>query len=138
MQKQSTKEIRNISTWIIFYGCISLIACSPKKEFSKSALMQQKIDIENFDTLNRDGLQGPPDGLRSVSYEFCIPTAKEHADEVRTIEPAIVIQKGGSGRIGCTKEQSLCIGHTDQHFQKKLYQLAQLPYVERIQEAFFE
>jgi len=60
--------------------------------------MQQKIDIENFDTLNRDGLQGPPDGLRSVSYEFCIPTAKEHADEVRTIEPAIVIQKGGSGR----------------------------------------
>lgn len=137
MQKKTIRTMLTISFFLIFSGAISL-ACSTENERPKDSLLRQKINIENFDALNQDGLQGPPDGLRSVSYEFCIPANKKYVDEVRKIEPAIAIQKGVSGRIGCSKEQYLCIGHTDQYFQKKLYQLAQFPYVERIQEAFFE
>jgi hypothetical protein len=97
-----------------------------------------KIELDLAE-LNDEGLKGPPDGLRAVSYEFCIPNRPEYEAEVRRIDPQIAITPGARGRIGCRPDQVLCIGNTHQpEFRRVLFRLAALPYVERIVEAHFE
>ena len=89
--------------------------------------------------LNDDGLAGPPDGLRALSYEFCIPDRPECRAEVRSIDPTVELMPGSRGRIGCTAGQCLCIGSTHQKdFRDVLRRLAVLDYVKRIDECFFE
>jgi len=89
--------------------------------------------------LDEDGLRGPPTGKVSVSYEFCIPDTPECRRQVKTIDPSVRFSSGSRGRIGCTKSQCLCIGGTHQpHFRTVLQQLAALPYIERIDQCFFE
>ncbi len=97
-----------------------------------------KIELDLAE-LNDAGLKGPPDGLRAVSYEFCIPNRPEYEAEVRRIDPQVAIMHGGRGRIGCGADQILCVGSTHQpEFRAVLFRLAALPYVERIVEAHFE
>jgi hypothetical protein len=38
-----------------------------------------KIDVD-LANVNSEGLRGPPDGLRAVHYEFCIPAGEENAE----------------------------------------------------------
>lgn len=94
-----------------------------------------------FDTtrLDADGLVGPVDGKRSVSYEFCIPDTTAARAEVQTIDPTARFMPGSPGRSGCARDQALVIGETHQanHLQV-LNRLAALPYVTSIQESFFE
>ena len=95
----------------------------------------------NFDTsaINSEGLQGPPGGQVSVSYEFCIPGTPQAIAEVQSIDPTAQCTKGSRGRIGCTPPQALCIGDTHQEdWAKVLNDLAALPYVERIDRSYFE
>ncbi len=106
------------------------------------------IDSENgyrhkitFDIskLNEDGLYGPPSGKRALSYEFCIPDAHEIKAEVAGIDPTVRFYPGSPGRIGCDSKQVLCIGSTHQAGVDGVIQdLAQLPYVQRIDESVFE
>lgn len=89
--------------------------------------------------LNADGLVGPPDGLRSLAYEFCIPSDSEAEAEVKAIDPTIQLMPSSRGRIGCTARQTLAVGQTHQpNFRDVLNRLAALPYVKRIQETDFE
>jgi hypothetical protein len=95
----------------------------------------------NFDTsaINSDGLQGPPGGQVSVSYEFCIPGTPQAIAEVQSIDPTVHLAVGSRGRIGCTPTQALCIGDTHQaNWAKVLNDLAALPYIERIDRSYFE
>ncbi len=93
----------------------------------------------NPEQLNEHGLYGPPDGLRALHYEFCIPANPVHAAQVRQIDPTIEISPTSPGRIGCTESEYLCLGNTHQpNFKAVLFKLAQLPYVKRIDQAFFE
>jgi hypothetical protein len=95
----------------------------------------------NFDTsaINSDGLQGPPGGQVSVSYEFCIPGTPQAIAEVQRIDPTARCTVGSRGRIGCTPTQALCIGDTHQaNWVKVLNDLAALPYIERIDRSYFE
>jgi hypothetical protein len=86
-----------------------------------------------------EGLQGPPDGLRALHYEYCIPHRQDAVEEVTAIDPTLTIQRGSPGRIGCADEELLCLGHTHQPgFRAVLEQLAALPMVREIPEAFFE
>ena len=97
--------------------------------------------VIRFDSsrLNSEGLVGPPDGLRALSYEFCIPAVESHVGEVEAIDSTITIQRSSPGRIGCGSDEYLAIGSTHQSdFREVLEQLARLPYVERIDEAHFE
>ena len=92
-----------------------------------------------LDQLNQDGLYGPPGGLRALHYEFCIPGDSAHEAQVRQIDPTIQIFPQSRGRIGCAPGEYLCIGSTHQpDFRTVLFQLAHLPYVKRIDQAFFE
>jgi hypothetical protein len=93
----------------------------------------------NLAQLNQDGLYGPPDGLRALHYEFCIPGVPAFAAQVKSLDPTLVILKESPGRIGCTKQEFLCLGSTHQpNFMSVLLGLAKLPYVKRIDQAFFE
>lgn len=93
----------------------------------------------DLDKVNAQGLQGPPDGLRDLAYEFCIPDTEPHRTEVAAIDPSVQFMGGSRGRIGCGPDQCLCIGSTHQENWKSiLQQLAALPYVEQIDECFFE
>ena len=92
-----------------------------------------------LDQLNEEGLMGPPDGLRALDYEFCIPGDAAHAAQVRDIDPTLRIFIHSRGRIGCGPGEYLCVGSTHQPgFRTVLRRLASLPYVRRIDQAFFE
>ena len=89
--------------------------------------------------LNQDGLMGPPDGLRALSYEFCIPGDAAHEAQVRAIDPTLQVFHKSRGRIGCGPGDYLCVGSTHQPgFRTVLLKLASLPFVRRIDQAFFE
>ena len=97
-----------------------------------------KIELD-LNSLDERGLQGPPDGLRSMAYEFCIPANEVSVREVIGIDPTIRVQRQSPGRIGCSEDQYLCIGETHQPDHKAVLQaLASLPYVQRIIPAYFE
>lgn len=89
--------------------------------------------------LDEQGLYGPPGGKRALSYEFCIPGTAENKTKVEKIDPAVTFISQSPGRIGCGDNEFLCIGSTHQKdFAKVLQQLAELPYVEHIDQSNFE
>ena len=93
----------------------------------------------DLDRLNGDGLQGPPDGLRALHYEFCIPDRPDALSEVRRIDPSLQVYSRSPGRIGCNDTELLCLGDTHQPGHRQvLERLAALEYVTEIREAFFE
>jgi hypothetical protein len=93
----------------------------------------------NLEQLNENGLYGTPDGLRALHYEFCIPGDPVNGDQVRQVDPTIQIFHTSPGRIGCAEGEYLCIGSTHQpNFKTVLFKLANLAYVKRIDQAFFE
>ncbi|HKZ70250.1 MAG TPA: hypothetical protein VJ020_09235 [Anaerolineales bacterium] len=94
--------------------------------------LPSKIQFD-LSALNSDGLAGPPDGLRAVGYEFCIPATLLAEAEVKAIDPTAEVYKEASGRAGCAESQYLVIGSTQQaNFREVLLKLASLDYVERI------
>ena len=112
--------------------------CATREISSAAPRSADKIafDVGQFD---ENGLHGPPDGLRALAYEFCIPDTEVCRNEVRAIDPTVQFYPSSPGRIGCGEGQCLCIGSTHQPgFRQVLRDLAALPYVERIQECFFE
>jgi hypothetical protein len=89
--------------------------------------------------LNDLGLYGPPNGLRALDYEFCIPADPAFEVQVKAIDPTIVIFAGSKGRAGCAPGEKLCIGNTHQsEFKAVLLKLAGLPYVKQINQCFYE
>lgn len=97
-----------------------------------------KIKFE-VDNIRPDGLRGPSDGLVSVAYEFCVPANEQAYEEVRRIDPSIKIYPGSRGRIGCGKDETLCIGSTHQpRWREVLKRLSALSYISEIRECFYE
>lgn len=144
-----TVGCRGPVTIIIFLVAAAVLTCngselddsdrdssSTEMEESRQALAKITFDL---DEPNERGLIGPPDGLRALNYEFCIPGDPEHTAEVRSIDPTIQLFRGGRGRVGCGADQILCIGSTHQPgFRGVLLKLAALPYIERIDQTFYE
>jgi hypothetical protein len=88
--------------------------------------------------LDDSGLYGPPDGLRALHYEFCIPDRPGIVLQVHRIDGSVRVQRA-PGRSGCSESELLCIGTTHQPgYREVLARLARLPYVTRIEQAFFE
>lgn len=94
------------------------------------------FDISRID---ENGLIGSADAKRAIAYEFCIPDTETCRNEVESIDSSVVFSSGSPGRIGCGEDQILCIGSTHQrNFRDILMKLSELPYVQRIDECFFE
>jgi hypothetical protein len=122
----------------VLAGCTQADGRSEERD-PESEPSAPSIITFDLDRINQSGLHGPPDGLRSVMYEFCIPTDSAHAREVRSIDPSLRLHPASRGRIGCSSEQTLCIGDTHQpDWRGILNRLAALAYVERIDESFGE
>ena len=129
---------KGIAVLVTLILSLSLLSPSCLAEERPRADPMSKITFA-LDQLNQDGLYGPPGGLRALHYEFCIPGDPAHAAQVRHIDPTIEIFPKSRGRIGCGPQEFLCIGSTHQPgFKTVLYKLASLPYVRRIDQAFFE
>lgn len=107
-------------------------ACGDGTPGSIPTAVSGKIQLD-IGSLNAEGLYGPPDGLRSLDYEFCILAGARYADEVRTIAPEVRCSAGSRGRVSCTDNQALCLGSTrGDGWKIVLQRLAALEYVERI------
>jgi hypothetical protein len=89
--------------------------------------------------LDASGLEGPPDGLVAVSYEFCVPKDDRVLAQVRSIDPTVQILPESPGRIGCRDDRVLCIGSTAQpEYRTVLDRLCDLEYVDHIDRCVFE
>lgn len=98
----------------------------------------QKITFD-LTQISAEGLMGSGSGLRSLNYEFCIPAEETYVAEIEDIDPDIHIYRHSRGRIGCTSEQYLCVNEAyGAGWQTALLAIAQLDYVERIDEFFAE
>jgi hypothetical protein len=116
---------------------ILLIHCGKKQEKAQDDPIKKiKFDLSQ---LNENGLYGPRDGLRALHYEFCIPANEKLMEAVKTLDPSLEIVLSSSGRVGCSKSEFLCLGNTHQeNYREILLKLAKLPYVESIEQSFFE
>ena len=95
-----------------------------------------KFDLNSLDT---NGIRGPTDGERIVDYEFCIPTEKKYVDTIKAIDSELICYQGSRGRIGCLRDEYLCIGKTQNKFLKNvLCQLSTLTYIKRIERTWWE
>lgn len=115
---------------------VLLQGCTSFYPWSSGQPEKVKFDLSR---LNSAGLRGPEGGLTSVSYEFCIPDNIDHVDKVMAIDPTLVVYKRSSGRVECSENEYLTVGHTGQNnFREVLKKLAELKYIKSIQEAMFE
>ncbi len=89
--------------------------------------------------ISSTGLIGSPGSYRALDYEFCIPREEKYLQEVKEIDPNLRVYPNSKGRIGCEKSQYLCIGNTRQQgWREILMKLADLPYIEKIQQTYWE
>lgn len=115
----------------LFLGCGS----SREQKPSENALQKIRFDLSLPD---ENGLYGPESGKTALDYEFCIPRDEACRREVEGIDTTLRIQTA-AGRIGCGPGQYLCIGNTHQpNWRQVIYRLAELPYVEKIEQVFWE
>ena len=120
-------------------GALALTLVRDAAAASTSAATARSKIRFGLDRLNPDGLQGPPDGLRALHYEYCIPDKPEAVRQVTAIDLTLQIQRGSPGRIGCATGELLCLGHTHQPGHRAvLERLTTLPFIAEIHEAFFE
>jgi len=102
----------------------------------RRAAARIRFDLKRLDA---EGLQGPPDGLRALDYEYCIPDNPGAIARVQKIDPTARIYRRSPGRIGCSETEVLCLGNTHQQgYRTVLGELAGLCFVREIREAFFE
>jgi hypothetical protein len=122
--------------------------CSRESRASDSSWINEGMDFPivsqkkiTFDltSLDNEGLFGPPNGKRALSYEFCIPDQEPYQSTVEHIDLTLQCMSESPGHIGCGAYENLCIGFTHQrHFRDVLRGLAELPYITHIEQSFFE
>jgi hypothetical protein len=120
-------------------GALCAFAC-PAAEDEAGAVHNGWVKKLGFDAdlVGEDGLYGPPDGRRALDYEFCIPDAACIREQVSGIDPSVRFSTS-PGRIGCADGDLLAMGNSHQPgFREVIRRLAALPYVRRIEQAWFE
>ena len=111
-------------------------ACLPVSSSNSGAIAKIAFDLS---TLDENGLYGPPNGKRSLDYEFCIPTGDAYAQAIGAIDPSVQLFPQSRGRIGCGEGEVLALGNTHQaNYDTILIELANLDYIERIQPVDWE
>ncbi len=124
-----------ITPVILITIMIVLASCSGSEKQNVSNKIN--IDLTRF---TDDGYRIYPNGDKiSANYEFCIPANDSILLFVKSIDPTAEELKGSKGRINCTKNEWLVIGSTRQDgFKSVLKKLANLPYIKKINETFWE
>ena len=113
------------------------IACH-RKPVPENPEIWKKIQID-FRRLDENGLTGPIGGKVAVNYEFCLPANEKYWKKIKQVDQTAQKQPGAKGRVGCDGRQWLVIGSTHQpNYRRVLYELAALPYIDRILQTFWE
>ena len=113
------------------------LACQPITD-GDQPMAVDKITFD-WEQLDENGLYGPPDGKRSLDYEFCVPGEPALLETVQAIDPSLALYPDSPGRIGCTEDQVLAIGNTHQpNAVPILMELANLDFIERIDRVDWE
>jgi hypothetical protein len=108
--------------------------CRPKPLPPAHDAVWQKLKFSIAD-LGKDGVTK---GGTSINYEFCIPDKPDCRAEVAVRDSTVMFQKG-RGRVACSGSEVLCIGSTlGTDYKLRLYRLCQLPYIQKIEETFWE
>ncbi|MEB3310680.1 MAG: hypothetical protein VKJ02_10640 [Snowella sp.] len=129
-----------LKNWVFPFAIAGLTLTSLGGVTAQPDPATNSINKITFDlsAISPEGLIGPPNGLRSVSYEFCIPAQRKTVKQVQAIDPTVQYSRS-RGRIGCQPNQYLCIGHTHQaNWKEVLFNLAQLEYVKKIDQFWGE
>lgn len=97
---------------------------------------EEKMNF-SFSKLDKKGLI--KEKGTSLAYEFCIPNTEANLNEIKAIDESIAVYKSSKGRIGCSKDEILCIGETvDKDYKNILIEISKKSYVKSINESFFE
>ena len=130
--------IGNVSMAKVGGNAANLLGQSTTEDVDTTTNFRCKITFD-ISKLDEYGLYGPKDGKRALAYEFCIPENLHNRAEVMRIDSTVKFYGDSQGRIGCKEHENLCIGSTNQkNFKGVLQRLAELTYVRRIDESFFE
>jgi hypothetical protein len=124
---------------LLLIGVLSVATCHAARDGNGilDTDWESKVGFDP-DLIGDDGLYGPPNGRRALDYELCIPDAMSYRDQVAALDPSLRFSTS-PGRIGCAGNELLAIGTSHQTgFRSVLESLAQLPYVRRIEQAWFE
>jgi len=126
--------MKRLSSTLVLIGvCLSCSACGMRESETPSAGQPPAKITFDLTQIDDTGLTGPANGRVAISYEFCIPATQATQDEVRQLATTVAFQPGARGRIGCTKQQILCVGSTHQQgWRTVLQKLAGLDYIARI------
>ncbi len=140
MQWQSYKSIYIMNLLKILKIVVIYLSVFDVCVIADSNLIANTDKIEfDMSKLNQQGLYGPANGLRSLSYEFCIPADEHFVSVIQDIDPEIKIYRQSPGRIGCTQAEYLCMGDThNKPYQSIFYELADLSFINRIIQSVFE
>jgi hypothetical protein len=92
--------------------------------FKSKALKQAEKKMNfSFSKLDKKGLI--KDKGTSLAYEFCIPNTEDNLTQIKSIDETIAVYKSSKGRIGCGKDEILCIGETiDKDYKKILIEIS--------------
>ena len=118
---------------------LALLGCSPNPSDADAAMAAQTKIGFDLNQLDENGLIGPPDGKRSVDYEFCIPREENYEAAVLAIDASLVFYPNSPGRIGCMGDRQLVIGNTQQpNARDVLVELANQDFIEKIEAVDWE
>lgn len=130
-----------VNLFLLTFASIFLLGNTKEELLNRqieSKSPQAKITFD-ISTTSRERLRNPPDRLRAVSYEFCIPKEDELVREVQEIDSSVMFHGSSRGRIGCQENEYLCIGTIESpQWKEILLSLASLEYVERIDRFYGE
>lgn len=119
--------------YLLVFCLISISASKCDDQVSKKTLRKIEFDESVIDD------KGMISSDVAVDYEFCIPMDETKVAEVKAIEPDVNMPRMAKGRIGCSKEEYLCIVSTKgAGWKERLYAIASLPYVRRIIQTYYE
>jgi hypothetical protein len=125
-------------TWVASLGMlvmVSLVTTSMQCPRKMARLNARKITFD-YSAIDAQGLRN---GEVAVDYEFCIPGHDSIWSAIKSIAPNANLMKKSKGRVGCSAAEWLCIVNThDAQWKYKLQRIANLPYVDRISEVFYE
>ncbi len=132
---KAVSQILTISL-LLNWGVLWLAQGVAQTEIDPKILSKIMFD---FSSLSTEGLVGQPHRLRSLSYEFCIPNRQETIEAVSRIDQQIQFFLKSPGRIGCQKNEILCLNDTHKpQWREILIKLALLDYIKSIQEYYGE
>lgn len=133
--KMNLSSDRMYARPLLFLLLVILISSAFQCPRKMNKIHQAKIKFD-YSSIDDNGLRN---GKVAVDYEFCIPADAAILDQVIKIDQGVRVMKSSKGRIGCTDQQWLCINSTHSAgWKTKLFEIASLSYVERIEETFYE